>query len=287
MKTLVTRKNIVTSETIVNFKLQTFLFAISILMHVAATSVAAEHPLLGWLLAMLDIVGWITILLTWVIALIKGIQYGGPKLWTKIETYARTHVRRKKAKNNDPFVSVEQLKHLKYNIDRLGLALHGMTPEMEQARRTHFQMVNESVPALILPAQNAVLYAEFESLIRFLNHFGFPNLESVRLQHKDLAFARKWGSELEARLQQAQRNYNYQLQTMQWVLDEANKKLEAISSTYQQAQNDAGYQRIAGALKLLTKMARKSHRPEEMIGYLTALLQDMESLRTQLKQAAA
>src|SRR5579883_3346872 len=288
MKTLVTNKNVVTSKTIVNFKLQTFLFAFSILMHTVATSVAAEHPLLGWLLAMLGIVGWITILLTWVIALIKGIRYGGPKLWTKAWTYTRTHVRIQKAKkNNTPFVSVEQLKHLKSNIDRLGLAFYGMTPEMEQARRTHFQVVNEAAPALILPAQNAVLYAEFESLIRFLNHFGFPNLESVRLQHKDLAFARKWGSDLEARLQQAQRNYNYQLQTMQWLLGEANKKLEAISSTYQQAQNDAGYQRIAGALKLLTKMARKSHRPEEMIGYLTALLQDMESLRTQLKQTAA
>jgi hypothetical protein len=288
MKTLVTNKNVVTSKTIVNFKLQTFLFAFSILMHTVATSVAAEHPLLGWLLAMLGIVGWITILLTWVIALIKGIRYGGPKLWTKAWTYARMHVRMQKAKkNNIPFVSVEQLKHLKSNIDRLGLAFYGMTPEMEQARRTHFQVVNEAVPALILPAQNAVLYAEFESLIRFLNHFGFPNLESVRLQHKDLAFARKWGSDLEARLQQAQRNHNYQLQTMQWLLGEANKKLEAISSTYQQAQNDAGYQRIAGALKLLTKMARKSHRPEEMIGYLTALLQDMESLRTQLKQTAA
>jgi hypothetical protein len=288
MKTLVTNKNVVTSKTIVNFKLQTFLFAFSILMHTVATSVAAEHPLLGWLLAMLGIVGWITILLTWVIALIKGIRYGVPKLWTKAWTYTRTHVRIQKAKkNNTPFVSVEQLKHLKSNIDRLGLAFYGMTPEMEQARRTHFQVVNEAAPALILPAQNAVLYAEFESLIRFLNHFGFPNLESVRLQHKDLAFARKWGSDLEARLQQAQRNYNYQLQTMQWLLGEANKKLEAISSTYQQAQNDAGYQRIAGALKLLTKMACKSHRPEEMIGYLTALLQDMESLRTQLKQTAA
>jgi hypothetical protein len=288
MKTLVTNKNVVTSKTIVNFKLQTFLFAFSILMHTVATSVAAEHPLLGWLLAMLGIVGWITILLTWVIALIKGIRYGGPKLWTKAWTYTRTHVRIQKAKkNNTPFVSVEQLKHLKSNIDRLGLAFYGMTPEMEQARRTHFQVVNEAAPALILPAQNAVLYAEFESLIRFLNHFGFPNLESVRLQHKDLAFARKWGSDLEARLQQAQRNYNYQLQTMQWLLGAANKKLEAISSTYQQAQNDAGYQRIAGALKLLTKMACKSHRPEEMIGYLTALLQDMESLRTQLKQTAA
>lgn len=282
MKTLVTSKNIV------NFKLQTFLFVFAILMHIVATSVGAEHPLLAWLLSMLETVGWITIFLTWVIALIKGIQYSGPKLWTKGWTYARTHVRIKKVKkNNNPFVSVEQLKHLRNNIDRLELALHGMTPEMERTRRTHFQMLNEAVPALILPAQNAVLYAQFESLTRFLNHFGFPNLEGVRLQQKDFEFARKWGCELEACLQQAQRNHNYQLQTVQWVLGEANKKLEAISSTYQQAQNDAGYQRIQGALKLLTKMARNSHRPEEMIGYLTALLQDMESLRTQLKQVAA
>jgi hypothetical protein len=286
MKTLVTSKNIVNRTNIIDFKLQTFLFAFSILMHVAATSVKAEHPLLGWLLAMLETVGWISILTTWVIALVKAVQYGAPKLWKKVWTYARTHVRREKAKNTDQFVSVEQLKHLRSNIDRLGLALHGMTPEMEQARRTHFQMLGEAIPALALPAQNAVLYAQFESLVRYLNHFGFPNLESARLQQKDLDFAQEWGCELEARLLLAQRDHNYQLQAMQWLLDEASKKFERIGSKYQQAQNDAGYQRIHGALKLLTKMARNSHHPEEMIGYLTALLQDMESLRTQLKQAA-
>lgn len=287
MKKLVTSKNIVNNKNIVNFKLQTFLFAFSILMHIAATSVHAEHPLLGWLLAMLETVGWFTVLTTWVIALIKGIQYGGPKLWKKIWKYARTHVRIKKAKTNDTFVSVDQLAHLRKNIDRLGLALLGTTPEMERARRTHFQMLGEAVPALPVPAQNAVLYAQFESLVRYLNHFGFPNLESVRLQHKDLAFALKWGSELEARLQQAQRDHTYQMQAMQWLLGEANRKFERIGSKYQQAQDDAGYQRIQGALKLLSKMALKTHRPEEMIGYLTALVQDIDRLRTQLKEATA
>jgi hypothetical protein len=75
---------------------------------------------------------------------------------------------------------------------------------------------------------------------------------------------------------------------MEWMLGVACKTLESIGTKYPQAQDDAGYQRIQGALKLLKKMARNSHCPsEQVISFLTALLEDMESLRKQLKQAAA
>lgn len=280
-------QNLFNNKQGVNFRFLTFLFAFSILMHFAAPYVKAEHPLLGWLLAVLETVGWITILTVWVIALIKGIRYGGPKLWKKIWMYVRTHVRIKNVKNPDLIVPVGQLKQLRNNIQRLGLALHGLTPEMENARRLQFEMLGEAVPDPSLPPQNAVLYAEFESLIRFLNHFGFPNLESVRLQNKEFQFAWKWGSDLQARLHQAQKSYTYQQQMMEWMLSEADKKLEDINSKYQQVQDDAGYQRIQGALKLLKRIAHHSHRPEEVTSYLAALMQDMESLRKQLKQAVA
>jgi hypothetical protein len=265
MKPLVASKKIVNKKDIVNFKLLTFLFAFSVFMHIAATSVHAEYPLLGWLLAMLETISWICILMTWVIAIIKGIQYGGLRLWKQVWTYARTQYGRiKKAKFGDTFVSVEQLKHLRNNVQRLGLALHGLSP------------------------QNATLYAEFNSLIRFLNHCGFPHLESVRLQQKDFEFVQKWGSDLEARLQQAQRNSVYQQQAMEWMLDEACKTFERIGSKYPQAQDDAGYRRIHGALKLLKKMARNSHFPsEQMLSYCTALMEDMDGLRKQLEQTAA
>jgi len=279
MKTLVASKKTVNRKDIVNFKHQTLLFAFSILMHAAATSVHTEYPLLGWLLAILEVAGWICILMTWVIALVKTIQYGVPKLWTKIWAYVRI----KKATH---LASVEQLKHLQNNIQRLQLALHGLTPEMEQARRAHFQMLSEVVPPPVLPAQNAVLWAEFESLTRFLQRFGFPYLESVRLQQKDFEFAREWGRTLEARLQQAQQNYAYQQKSMEWVLNAVNKQFEALGYEYLQAQDHRGYQRLQGAHKLLSKMARESHHPEEVTGYLTALMQDMEMLRKQLEQTA-
>lgn len=285
MNTIVNRKAIVSSK-LLSSKVLSFLFAIAVVLHVVAQAISREHPILAMLLAMLEALSWIFILMMGVTWLIKAIKHGLPLAWHTLWTFVRTHIRFKKAQKKEAYASLEQLKHLRNNIQRLGLALHGLTPEMEQARRTHFQMLGEAVPALALPAQNAVLYAQFESLVRYLNHFGFPNLESARLQQKDLDFAQEWGCELEARLLQAQKDYNYQLQAMQWLLDEASKKFERIGSKYQQAQNDAGYQRIHGALKLLTKMASDSHRPEEMIGYLTALLKDMESLRTQLKQAA-
>jgi hypothetical protein len=268
---------------IVNYKVQTMLFAFSICMHVAAASVAVSHPLLGWLLAMLETVGWICILTIWAIALIRCIQYGGAKLWARVRTY---QVHRKKAKNNN-LVPIEQLKHLRNTIDRLGLALHGLTPEMEQARQAHFQMGGEAVPPPVLPPQNAVLYAEFLSLVKVLNHLGFPHLERVRLEPKDLAFIQQWRSDLETRLQQAQRAFSFKQQVLEYMLGEACKTLEHIGSQYPQTQDDAGYQRIQGALRLLKKMARQSHCPEEVTSSIAALLQDMESLDKQLKQAAA
>jgi len=280
-------KAIVNNKTVVNFKLLTFLFAFSIVMHVAASSVAASHPLLSWLFAMLETVGWICIFLIWVIALIKGIQKWCPVIWTWVWTYACTHVPMKKAKKNDPIVPVEQLNHLRNNVQRLGLALHDLTPEMENARRTHFQMLSDAVPSLVLPPQNATLYAEFTSLTRFLNHFGFPHLESVRLQQKDFEFARKWGHDLETRLLQAQKQIQNQQQATLSALSTATQVHQSIGTVYPEALNDAGYQRIQGALKLLRKMAQNSHCPSELVaGYIPALQHDMDTLLTQLKQAA-
>lgn len=280
-------KTITDSKAVVNFKLVSLLLALSIVLHIVAEAISTSHPLLRACLTLLEFIGWISVLLIWVAVLIKGIPSWTTKLWTKAWTGICTYQHAKKAKENDTFVSVEELKSLRNNIQRLGLALHGMTPEMENARRQQFEMLGEAVPDPILPPQNAVLYAEFKSLIRFLNHFGFPNLESVQLQNKQFQFAWEWGSDLQARLHQAQKSYTYQQQTMEWMLGEADKKLEAINSEYQQVQDDAGYQRIQGALKLLKKMAPDSHCPEEVTSYLAALMQDMESLRKQLKQAVA
>ncbi|HEU5375889.1 MAG TPA: hypothetical protein VFV38_10650 [Ktedonobacteraceae bacterium] len=294
MSTLVSRKNTVNRKNIVDFKLQTILFAFSILMHVIATSVAASYPLLGWLFSVLEGIGWTAILITWVIALIKGIQYGAPKLWAKIQTYARTHAGKKKAKTNDtkttndPFVSVAQLKRLRNNIDWLGLALHGMTPELEQARRTHFQMLNVAVPALTLPAQNAVLYARFECLTRFLAHFGFPKLESVQLQQKDFQFAWQWGSELEACLRQSEKERQSQEQALQSALSMAIKVHESIRKMYPAVLNEAGYYRLEGALRVLKAMSGNNALPPDQVqSYIPALQRDMDTLLKQLKQPVA
>lgn len=282
MKTLVNKK------AIVNFKLQTFLFAFSIVMHVAASSVAASHPLLGWLFVMLETGGWICIFLIWIIALINGLQKWCPVIWTRIWIYGRTHAPMKMAKKNTPIVPVEQLEHLRKNIQQLGLALHNLTPEMENARRTHFQMLGEALPDLILPVQNATFYAEFTSLTRFLNHFGFPHLESVRLQQKDFEFAQKWGQDLEARLLHAQKQIQNQQQATLSALSLATQVHQSIGTMYPDALNDAGYQRIQGALKLLKKMAQNSHCPSELVAsYVPALQHDMDTLIKQLKQAVA
>lgn len=284
MSTLVSRKNTVNRKHTIDFKLQTFLFAFSILMHVIAASVTASYPLLGWLFSVLEGVGWTAILITWVIAFIKGIQYGGPKLWTKVRTYARTHVHIKKAKKNtNPFVSVAQLKRLRDNIDWLGLALHGLTPELEQARCTHFQMLNVAVPTLPLPAQNAVLYAQFECLTRFLTHFGFPKLEGVQIQQKDFQFAWQWGSELEACLRQSEKERQGQEQALQSALSMAIKVHESMREMYPAVLNEVGYHRLEGALRVLKAMAGNNALPPDQVqSYIPALQRDMDTLLKQL-----
>lgn len=108
-------------------------------------------------------------------------------IWTRVCAYACTSLHLNKAKEE---VTVTQLKNLLSNIDRLGLALHGVTPALENGRRTHFQMLGEAVPALVVPAANVALYAEFTRLTQFLNGFGFPVVESVRLHPMDFSSLR-------------------------------------------------------------------------------------------------
>lgn len=166
-------KTIVNKKAVVNWKLLSLLFALSVVLHVIASVTSPSHPLLSVSLVLLESIGWSCIGLIWVIALIKGIQQWGPKAWTKVWRGVRMHRRAKKAKTHDTFIPVKQLKYLRNDVQRLGLALHGMTSEMENARRMYFQMLGEAVPPLILPPQNALLYAEFESLVKVLNHLGF------------------------------------------------------------------------------------------------------------------
>jgi len=152
-------KTIANTKADVNWKLLSLLFALSVVLHVVASAALPSHPLLSVSLTLLESIGWSCIGLIWVLVLIKGIQQWGPKAWTKIGMGIRTQRRVKKAKTHDRFVPGEQLKYLRNDVQRLGLALHGMTPEMENARHMRFQMLGEAVPPLILPPQNAFLYA--------------------------------------------------------------------------------------------------------------------------------
>jgi len=279
-------KTIVNTKAVVNWKLLSLLFALSVVLHVIASVTSPSHPLLSVSLALLEFIGWSYIGLIWVIALIKSLQQWGPKAWTKVWTGVSTHRRTKKAKTHDRFVSVEQLKSFRHDVQRLGLALHGMTPEMENARRMHFQMLGEAVPPLILPPQNALLYAEFESLIKVLNHFGFPFLESVRLQQRDFAFIQQWGSDLETQLwQQHQRAFEQQA-AVHMALAAVAQQHKALGETWALAHHHSGYQRIQGALWLLETMVSDNRCHWDLAQtYVQALQSDIETLVMQCEQA--
>ncbi len=197
-----------------------------------------------------------------------------------------THRRAKKAMTSDTFVPVEQLKYLRHGVQRLGLALHGMTSEMENARRMHFQMLGEAVPPLILPPQNAFLYAEFESLVKALNHFGFPFLESVRLQQRDLAFIQQWGRDLETQLQQQHQDAFEQQSTVRMALTNVAQQHKALGEAWVLAQHHAGYQQIQGALWLLETMVNDNRCQWDLAQtYVQVLQSNVEALVKQCEQA--
>ena len=277
-------KTIVNTTTVVNFKFQTFLFAFSIIMHVAGSVISASHPMLSVVFAILESVGWTCILLIWGIALIKGIQKWCPVIWTKVGTYARTQACAKKAKTAT-VVPIEQLKQVRNDVQRLGLALYGTTPELENTRRTHLQMLGDDVPALVLPSQHAVLHAEFQGLVKMLNHFGFPHLESVRLQQKDFAFIQRWGSDLEARLCQQQQHSVGQQSALLMALATTIQQHQLLGQQYASAQQHPGYLRIQGALRFLEKMDNDSRCPWDLAHcYVQALQQDMHTLAKHFEQ---
>jgi hypothetical protein len=265
MNTIVNRKIVVSSK-LLSSKVLSLLFAIAVVLHVIAQAISREHPILAMLLAMLEALSWISILMMGVTWLIKAIGRGFPLVWHTLWTFVRTHIRFKKAQKKEVFASLEQLKQLRNNIQRLGLALYGTTPEMEMSRRTHFEMLGEAVPALPLPPRHEVLEAEFNCLVNLLNHFGFPFLESVRLQQNTLAFIQKWGSDLETRLRKLQKQVHDEKQAVQSALSMAIMVHQHIGKTYPAAQSHAGYQQIHGALQVLEKLTQDKHCPWEMIG---------------------
>ena len=172
---------------------------------------------------------------------------------------------------------IAQLEHVRQNVQRFGLALYGMTPEMENARRMHFEQLGEALPPLALPPQNAVLSAEFASLIKTLTHFGFPSLESVRLQQRDLAFIQHWGSNLEARLwQQHQRSFEQQA-AVRMALATVAQQQKALGETWALAHHHSGYQQIQGALWLLETMVSDNRCHWDLAQtYVQALQSDIE-----------
>ena len=249
----------------------------------------AAYPLLMRDFELLWTICSLGFLLTWVLKNKQDAKKASLKSWAQVWTWLRTGkeiiIKNRQKKQ---CLSVEQLTLLRHNVQRLGLALHDLTPEMETARRTHFQMHGEAVPALILPSQNASLYAEFKGLTMFLNHFGFPHLESVRLQQKDLEFAQKWGQELETRLLQSQKHLQDQQQALDAALIMVDHVCTSIVKRYPAALNDPGYHRIKGALLVLEAMAGNSTIPCDQVQlYIPALQRDMETLTKQLKRVVA
>ncbi len=70
-------KTIVNTKAVVNWKLLSFLFALSVVLHVIASATSPSHPLLSVSLALLEFIGWSYIGLIW------GAYQGHPAMGTE------------------------------------------------------------------------------------------------------------------------------------------------------------------------------------------------------------
>ena len=119
-----------------------------------------------------------------------------------------------------------------------------------------------------------------------LNHFGFPFLERVRLQQRDLAFIQQWGSDLEVQLQQQQQHSFEQQVAVGMALTAVAQQHKMLGETWALAQHHLGYQQIQGALYLLETMMNDNRCQWDLARvYVQALQGDVEALVKQCEQA--
>lgn len=278
-------KAIVNPKATVNGKLLSLLFALVIVLHIVASGLAPSHSFLGMSLALLEDIGWLCIGLIWVITFTKSMRRWGPKTWATVRMRVRMRRQARKEKKENTFVPVEKLKYLQNDVQRLGLALQGLRPEQEQARRLHSRMHGDATPSLILSPQHTALSAEFQCLVRLLNHFGFSSLERMQLRQRDLAFIQQWGSDLEARLRQHQKRSWEQQAALRIALATVAQQQQKFGETHAFAQYRSDYQQIKGALRVLENLANDQRCPWDLVQSTTQRLQsDLDTLTRQFEQ---
>lgn len=273
-------KKIVNTKTAVPFQLLSWLFVLTIVLHVV-TSVASSHPLLHASLALVEAIGWIGIGLIWTLGLLKGVQQWMPKLRTRMSHWRHLRGCTGNGKQGET-VSEKELRQLSQDVGRLRLALYGLTPEMEHAHRMQFQKRGLAAPGPVLPAQNVVLYAEFASFINVLSHLGFSSGKSAMLQQKDLAFLQQWGRSLETRVRQQRRRSFEQQATLRAALATIAQQQKRFGETCPAAHHHGGYQRIEGALRLLENLVNDQNCPWDLVQtYVQKLQSDLNTLQKQ------
>ena len=184
---------------VVRFSVLSCILTSMLLVHLVAPALVSLHPVLGRVLLILEGCGWLVILGLWAVLLHRVLRRRLPVLGTRLRRALDALFERKQTHAHTA-VPAEALTDLCGQVQWVGLALHGLTPEMDRARRLHFQQLGEAVPPLVVPPAYAGLYAEFERLLTCLKQAGFPSLKDVRLQPQELAFFQHWLSDLETRI---------------------------------------------------------------------------------------
>ena len=269
MNSIINRRTIVSSK-VFSSKVVSCLFAGAVALHLMGPAIAKSSPSLALLVSMLEMGIWLSLVLLGVAWLVKTIASTLAGVWSRVWTRVRRHLPGTKAQPREACASREQLDHLRTNVQRLGLAIYGITPEMEHSRRTHFQMLGEPVPVLRLqaltpPRGHEVLAAEFTCLVNVLNHAGFPDLERVRLSQETLRFLQTWGCALDTRLQTMQQQMQHEQQSAQSALAAAVQAHQQLGKASPLVQSHMDYHQIQGTLQVLTQLSQREDCPWALI----------------------
>jgi hypothetical protein len=265
---------------------------IIVVVQFAAPVLAAAHPRLTELLLVVQFVCALAILWGTLLALGSFVQSQRwqPRLRTWWARWRRRLLlpRQHASGQEQAGVSEALRQQVADRVQQLGLALHGTTAQEERVRWLHAQLSGEVPEPLEVPPPLAPLYAEFQGLIRLLNHLGLPCSDQAQFSPRDLALVQHWLTDLERRLQQTRRTVAAEQQTARTALEAAFQMHHAIADTFPEACHHEDYQRLQGALKLLERLARDEDCPAVLVQRgVRGLQRDLQSLLTRFQQQAA
>lgn len=176
------------------------------------------------------------------------------------------------------------LHHLWDDVNSLAYALHGTTPQLQDALWASRQQLGKPMPALTLPESHRPFYTELTALAHALLHLG-TQLDSARVERTDLEFYREWVKDLRERFRSFQLKNKHDRQYVRQKLAEIQELHGLIGQCWEQTKFNPFYQQIPGKIFILeTLLDGNLIAAKELLPSIEALTSELEFLMSCYKE---